>query len=158
MKEIVRIIPNHPTLRLRHAVLDYNGTLACDGRLKSEAGALLATLAKQLTVHVITSDTFGTVREQLSACDVTIKVLESGDHTGEKAEYIRQLGADGCAAVGNGSNDAQMLEAAALGIAVIGEEGCSSRALMQSDVICTDIADALALLVNENRLVATLRR
>jgi len=158
MKEISITIPYYKTLTLHHIVLDYNGTLAKDGLLKTEAKTLLESLCKRLKVHVITSDTFGTVEKQLEGFDVTIKVLMSEDHTMEKALYLGELTDDTCVAVGNGNNDAQMLENAALGIALVGDEGCSTKTLMSSDIVCHCIGDALGLLLNDKRLVATLRK
>jgi hypothetical protein len=43
--------------------------------------------------------------------------------------YVEWLGAEKCAAVGNGRNDAEMLTASALGIAVIGPEGAHAAAV-----------------------------
>ena len=158
MKEVQITIPHYKTLSLRHVVLDYNGTLAEDGVLKEEARSRLETLAERYNVHVITSDTFGSVEKELAGNDVTVVVLQSEDHTAEKASYIDTLGRIHCAAVGNGHNDAQMLKEAALGIALIGDEGCSTQTLLSSDIVCTSIADALQLLVSNKRLIATLRK
>lgn len=158
MKEVVLAIPNYRTMQLRHVVLDFNGTIALDGELKAEVKALLPALAERYRVHVITSDTFGTVQAQLEGFDVRVTVLQSSDHTMEKALYIEKLGALHCAAVGNGSNDARMLKDARLAIAVIGDEGCSVQALTNADIACNAITDALELLLNDKRLIATLRR
>ncbi len=158
MKEVNITIPHYKALAIRHVVLDYNGTLAEDGELKEEARALLDALAARYRVHVITSDTFGSVQAQLEGFDVTVKVLTSDDHTAEKAAYIDTLGRVHCAAVGNGNNDAKMLKEALLGIALIGDEGCSTQTLLSSDVVCSGIKDALGLLLNEKRLIATLRK
>jgi soluble P-type ATPase len=157
-KQVQIDIPHYATLALRHVVLDYNGTLALDGTLTEAAAALLGPLCERYSVHVITSDTFGTVAEAVASHDVTVKVLRSSDHTGEKAAYIWELGASHCAAVGNGGNDAQMLKAAALGIALVGDEGCATETLLAGDIVCRHIEDALGLLLNEKRLIATLRR
>jgi len=151
-------VPGYGALTLRHIVLDYNGTLAKDGEPLAEALALLPELCERYRVHVITSDTFGTVEKALAAYDVTVTVLRSSDHTAEKAHYVDALGTAVCAAVGNGNNDAKMLEAAALGIALIGDEGCATRTLLASDIVCKQISEALELFLNAKRLVATLRR
>jgi soluble P-type ATPase len=151
-------VPHYGTLTLGHVVLDYNGTLAKDGTLLPAAKALLAPLCERYRVHVITSDTFGTVKKALEGFDVTVKVLQSDDHTGEKARYVETLGQEHCAAVGNGNNDANMLETAALGIALVGDEGCATKTLLGSDIVCKQIEEALGLLLNEKRLIATLRR
>ncbi|HKJ46485.1 MAG TPA: hypothetical protein VJ991_11715, partial [Balneolales bacterium] len=58
---------------------------------------------------------------------------------------------------GNGRNDRLMLDEAAVGIAVIQKEGASFQSLQAADVICTNIIDALELLVYPKRLTATLR-
>jgi soluble P-type ATPase len=63
--------------------------------------------------------------------------------------------------VGNGRNDQLMLKEAALGIAVILEEGAAAATLNATlnaaDVVCTHIVSALELLTNPLRLMATLR-
>jgi soluble P-type ATPase len=51
-----------------------------------------------------------------------------------------------------------MLREAALGIAVVGPEGLAGGALPAADVVVASINDALGLLVNSKRLIATLRR
>jgi P-type E1-E2 ATPase len=158
MKETTIIIPNYKTLNLTHIVLDYNGTLAKDGVLKDEVKTLLPELVKSYRVHVITADTFGSVHAQVKDFDVVVKVLESDNHTVEKAEYVQSLVAKTCAAVGNGNNDALMLKTAELGVALLGDEGCSTQTMMQSDLVCKTIQDALELFINTNRLVATLRK
>jgi len=158
VKATVITIPNYRTLQLEHLVLDYNGTIAEDGILLDEVKALLPALCERYRVHVITADTFGSVAAQLEGFDVQITVLKSSDHTFEKAQYIGKLNAQHCAAVGNGSNDARMLKDARLAIAVLGPEGCSLQALSAADIACKNIGEALGLLLNEKRLVATLRR
>jgi soluble P-type ATPase len=41
---------------------------------------------------------------------------------------------------------------------VIQKEGASARALMNADIVCNSIVDALELLTNPLRIVATLRK
>jgi len=151
-------IPYYKTLTLEHVVLDYNGTIAKDGVLKVEVKSLLSELCKNYVVHVITADTFGSVKSQMENFSVIVKVLQTDNHTAEKAAYIDGLGKENCVAVGNGNNDSMMLYNATLGIAIIGDEGCATSTLLQSDISCVKIADALELLLNEKRLIATLRK
>ena len=54
------LIPGMKRLRLRHLVLDFNGTLACDGRLHRGVVAKLNSLRRTLALEVLTGDTFGT--------------------------------------------------------------------------------------------------
>lgn len=151
-------IPGFKTVTITHIVCDYNGTIAKDGTVLPGIRSLFDKLRERYTLHVITADTFGSVKAQLEGYGARIKVLSSGDHTKEKAEFIAGLGADNCAAMGNGNNDSEMLRAAAIGIAVIGDEGCSKDALLGADMVCQNSADALALFLEPKRLVATLRR
>ncbi|WP_201353330.1 HAD family hydrolase [Hydrogenimonas urashimensis] len=151
-------IPNYATIDIRHIVCDYNGTIAKDGMILPHLKTLLQKLSEEFTIHVITADTFGSVTAQLAECPVSIKILETDDHTKEKMAFVRSLGEELCVALGNGNNDEAMLKSAKLGIAVTGDEGCSTKALMAADIVCRDISDALELLLHPKRLTATLRR
>jgi len=151
-------IPNFKTLDIKHIVCDYNATIAKDGIVYPEVKELFNTLSKTYTIHVITADTFGSVHQQLQHFNTHIKVLSSNDHTKEKAEYVSYLGKVHCAALGNGNNDKEMLKLASVGIAVLGEEGCSKDALLNADILCKNIADALLLFIHTKRLIATLRK
>ena len=156
MNEIT--IPNYTTLQLEHIVLDYNGTIAKDGILKESVKGLIKKLCKSYTVHIITADTFGSVAAQSEDLDINLKILTSTNHTEEKAAYINSLGSNRCAAFGNGNNDVKMLEEAAIGIAVMGEEGCATSTLIASHLVCKSIDEALELFIFPKRLIATLRK
>ncbi len=151
-------IPNFKTLNITHVVCDYNGTIAKDGFVLPEVKELFTELSKYYTLHVITADTFGSVHTQLKEYDTNIKVLTSTNHTQEKADYIQELQAQNCIALGNGNNDKEMLSFAAIGIAILGDEGCAKDALLNADIVCKNISEALLLLLNPKRLIATLRR
>ena len=150
-------LPGRRPLVLRSVVLDYNGTLATDGKLLRGLGAKIAAIRKMLDVHVVTGDTFGTARAAMSGLAVHVEVLPALRQRAAKERYVAALGAATCCAIGNGNNDAAMLRRAALGVAVIGAEGCATAALRAADVVTRDITDALDLLTRRERLVATLR-
>ena len=150
-------IPGFKPLRLAHLVLDYNGTLACDGKLLDGVGERLQKLSQHVRIHVITADTFGTVHRAVSGIPCEIAVLPAQAQDAGKLAYVEKLGADHCACIGNGRNDRLMLRAAALGIAVVQEEGAAAEAVMSADVVIPTIRAALDLLANPLRLVATLR-
>jgi len=149
-------IPGNP-LTLEHLVMDYNGTLAVDGQLVPGVRSRLVKLADQLSVHVITADTFGLARRGLDGIPCDLFILPPGNQDQAKRDYVRSLGSSGSVCIGNGRNDRMMLEEALLGIAVILEEGASSITLMSADVVCLNIVNALDLLLNPLRLKATLR-
>jgi soluble P-type ATPase len=150
-------VPGFGALRLHDAVLDFNGTLARDGRLLPGVATRLRTLAARLDLHVVTADTTGTAARALAKLPVELRILGASRQAAAKAAFVRKLGAGRVVAVGNGRNDAAMLARAALGIAVCGAEGCAADALAAARVMCLDIRDALDLLLMPLRLVATLR-
>jgi len=150
-------IPGYPSLNLRHLVLDYNGTLAVDGRLGDGTGQLLTRLSADLDIHVVTADTFGKVREGMTDIPCTVSVLPPGAQDQAKLDYINRLGSGQTVCMGNGRNDRLMLRAAGLGVAVILAEGAAVETLLAADVVCHTIVDALELLLQPLRLTATLR-
>lgn len=150
-------IPGFKHLRLEHLVLDYNGTLAVDGRLMAGVRQRLHRLAAALRIHVITADTFGEVRASVADLPCLLHVLPQQSQAEAKRDYVLRLGADYTVCIGNGNNDRLMLADASLGIAVMLAEGVCSSCLTAADVICRDINDALDLLRHPLRLTATLR-
>jgi len=150
-------IPGHKRLRLSHLVLDYNGTLACDGNLAEGVAERLTALAADLEIHVITADTFGKAKAGLAGLPCRLSILPASDQAAAKLEYVEQLGADAVVSMGNGRNDRLMLEAAALGVAVLFAEGAAVETVQAADVVTPGILPALDLLSHPRRLVATLR-
>ena len=74
-----------------------------------------------------------------------------------RSTRLKHLGASLTVCIGNGRNDCLMIEAAALGIALVQREGAASAAILAADVVMSDILDALDLLISPLRLIATLR-
>ena len=156
MNEI--LIPGYKTFRFQHLVLDVNGTIAKDGQLIEGIEELLTELRSQLEIHLITADTHGGQEVIDHRLDLVAFLIPVQRQAEAKLDYIEKLGAPTVVAVGNGANDAAMLERAALGIAVIGPEGAAVKTLRFADVVAPDIHSALELLLFPKRLIATLRR
>lgn len=150
-------IPGYRPLRLEHLVLDYNGTLAVDGEPLAGVVNALKNLAQSLEVHVLTADTFGKVQSRLGGLPLKMSVLPVENQDTGKLDYVKSLGAECTVCMGNGRNDRLMLKEAALGVAVILDEGVAIETLNSADVVCTGIISALELLTNPLRLIATLR-
>jgi len=150
-------VPGQTDLTIENIVFDFNGTLAADGIPLPGIRQALKKLAENLAIYLLTSDTHGTVRAQMDGLPLAIHVMSSRDHAREKADFVNQLGARRTIAVGNGSNDAPMLRTAAIGIAVLGEEGLSARAAAGADILFADIQHVFAALANPKRLTASLR-
>lgn len=150
-------IPGRPALALGHLVLDYNGTLALDGRLSVGVRERLEELAERVDVHIITADTFGLAAVETGGLPVELQVIGTGDQAAAKLDFVRRLGPEAVCAIGNGANDALMLKEAALGICIVGGEGAAVAALTSADVAVRNATDGLDLLLHPGRLAATLR-
>lgn len=150
-------IPGFGEVQIAHLILDYNGTIAEDGIPVPGLLGRLQELSRFLGIHVITADTFGSVGKALSGFPVQLSVLPPGDQDLAKQALVEKLGASRVFAVGNGYNDALMLQTARIGVAVLLGEGLSARAFQAADLVMRNIDDALDLLCHPRRLVATLR-
>jgi soluble P-type ATPase len=150
-------IPNYDTIMIEHLLLDFNGTIAIDGKLVPGVAQRLEELSSLLTIHVITADTNGTARSQLENIPCTIKIISDINQDRVKIGYARDLGLSKVVAIGNGTNDFLMLKKAALSIGVIQTEGAAAKTMQAAKIICNDIKDALDLLLRHHRLTATLR-
>jgi P-type E1-E2 ATPase len=150
-------IPGWGELSVEYLMVDFNGTAAVDGRLKKEVKDAIEKVSRYIKVFIITADSYDSVDSELGPSGVTfIKVNKIGSGA-EKAKVVRELGPEKVVAIGNGSNDAAMLKEAALGIAVMGDEGCSTAVLKEADLIVTDVVKAFGLIIHPERILATLR-
>jgi len=150
-------IPGFGLMQLEHLVCDFTGTLFIDGKLLPGIQEHLLKIANMLSVHIITNDTFENATTELKDIECKVVIITGKGADIQKENYVKHLGVDRVVAIGNGSNDRRMLKAARLGIAVIGEEGCSSDAIMAADIVVKNILDGFGLLLNPKRLIATLR-
>lgn len=151
-------VPNGRVYEFSHAVFDYNGTLAEGGRVSTEVKALLAKLAEEIHVAVITADTFGVAAEELAnVAGVELMLLPEDRDGTAKAAQVQRWGAEQTVVIGNGVNDQPMFFIGGLKICVMGSEGASSGILAAANVIVRTPEDAIRLLLEPLRLVATLR-
>lgn len=151
-------IPGYKKFYFSHLVLDVNGTLAKDGNLIDGVAPLLEDLRSKLEIHLVTADTHGKQEAINRELNLEAIRIPAENQAGAKLEYIKKLDADAVVAVGNGANDAAMLEGAALGIAVVGPECAASVSVFRADIVASDILSALELLMFPKRMMATLRR
>ena len=150
-------VPGFGPVELSYAVFDYNGTLACDGKIDNDVIGLLQTLQKKLEVHILTADTFGLVKKALMNQTFHIQILNQSAEAEQKSEYVKKLDSEKVISFGNGNNDVGMLKISRIGIAVIKEEGCSTKACSAADLVVKEIEDGMDLLLNPMRLKAGLR-
>ncbi len=152
---MIRIdIPLRGIVELQHAVFDVNGTLAVDGKPIPGVADRLKALGEHLSLHVLTAGTHGNIAELERVLGFPLHMITTGE---EKLLYVEQLGPASVIAFGNGMNDVGMLRLAAIGVAVLAGEGVAIGALQAADVLALGPVDAIDLVLNPKRLVATLR-
>jgi len=145
-------------ITLKHLVSDVNGTLAVDGELKEEAVELLDRLRDRIELHLVTGNIHGRQTEIDRRLNVQADCLPAGKEREAKAAYVRSLGSESVVAIGQGANDAGMLQEARIGICLLSPEGMATDALLAADVVAVDVVSGLELLLHPLRLVGTLRR
>jgi len=150
-------IPGREQIKLVHLVLDYNGTVAEDGIIFESVKHKLTLLHISLKIHVITADTFGTVKGEMANMPIEVITIPKNSQDKAKKEFVQELGPENVVSIGNGRNDGLMLQTSVLGMLVINSEGASVQSLLKADVLCLSILDALDLLLKPKRLIATLR-
>ncbi len=151
-------IPGRGLISIEHLVCDVNGTLALDGRLFDGVSNQISSLRGLLEIHLLTADTHArqdAIDQQLG---LQAERLVPGGEKGQKAEFVRELGSDRVAAIGQGANDAAMLKEAAIGICIISPEGTAVETLLAADIVVHDIYRAFELFEKPIRLTATLRK
>lgn len=150
-------IPGYKELDLRYVLLDFNGTIAVDGKISLSAKLYLNRVAEKFMVYVLTADTNHNASQECDNLPVNLIKYTSSNVSSRKLAVLQELGPEYCVAIGNGRNDFEMLKNAALSISVLEEEGMYSPLLFNSDICTKSIIDALTLLLEEHRLVANLR-
>ena len=143
---------------LCNLVLDFNGTIATDGKIIAEIKDQITAIEEQgVKVYCLTADSYGTATPQCEANGIEVKRFPLAEAGNEKAKIVHSLEGQSMA-VGNGLNDIPMLDAADMAVAVIGPEGCCAKLISHADIVVTSIFDALDLLLKPTRAKGLLRR
>lgn len=151
-------IPGRGELSLKHLVLDVNGTLAVDGVLIEGVARRINTLRDRLEIHLLTANTHNRQDSIDKMLGLHAERILPGNEAAQKTEFVQRLGNESVISIGQGANDAGMLKASRLGIAVLSVEGLSVETLLAADLLAPSITDALDLLEKPLRLIATLRK
>lgn len=150
-------IPAYKNIEINNIVLDFNGTIAEDGIIIENVSEKIIQLSKYVDIYIVTADTNGTVKVQCEDLPVKIRVFNCGEALKNKRSIIREIYKKGTIAIGNGNNDTGMFEESEIAIAILGKEGCATKAILKSDIVVKNIIDAFDLILNSNRIKATLR-
>jgi len=148
--------PGLNPLEIEFVLLDFDGTLAMNRRVHLNAKDKINLLSKRTHIYVLTTQRKELIEERLRRVKAEIIYLAEGDCSRRKLDLLHQLGPTRCAAIGNGVDDAGMIQEASIGICVIGKEGSSGEAVKNADLVFVDILDALDFLLKPLRQKATL--
>jgi P-type E1-E2 ATPase len=149
-------IPGWENIAIENIVLDLNGTIATDGKISIDVKEKIKSLSQKAKVYILTADTQGTAGDESKEIGIELVKIPSEDSKNKKFEFLKNLNLDRTIVIGNGNNDQLILREAALGIAVLGDEGVSSLALKSAEILVKSISDALDLFLKPKRLMATL--
>jgi soluble P-type ATPase len=148
--------PGLEPLEIEFILIDFEGTLATDRRVHPKAKDKINLLSKRAKLSILTKGERGVVERALKNIKAQTVYLKAGDASREKLDLLEKLGRDRTVVIGNGLDDAPLIEKATLGICVIGKEGAAAAALAKADVVVTDVLDALDFLLKPLRQKSTL--
>ena len=150
-------IPGYGMLEIKNLVLDYNGTIAKDGKLLEGLQDVLVKLSEVVDIYILTADTYGSVEKEMAGLPVKVQVIKGENELVEKRDFAREIGANVTMAIGNGYNDQLLFREVKISIVVMGCEACATILFNIADLVASDIYDALGLLLNPTRLRSSLR-
>ncbi|MFB3886671.1 MAG: HAD family hydrolase [Thermodesulfobacteriota bacterium] len=150
-------IPGWGNMDIENIVFDLNGTIATDGRIPPGIKEKIKSIAEKAKVFILTADTQGTAKEETRGTNAELVKISGEDSKMGKLTFLNTLTPEMTVVIGNGNNDELILKEAALGIAVMGDEGVSASLIRSADIVVKNISDALDLFLKPKRLIATLR-
>lgn len=149
-------IPGRGQLEIKTIILDLNGTLSIGGIVPNGVKERLDALkAKGLTVIFFTGNTRNDADELAASLGIEWRLAKN---SAEKRNLALQLSPETCASIGNGLIDLELMQTVKLRIVTLQAEGVHTQTLMNSDIVVPSILDALDLFIDEQRLIATLRK
>jgi len=150
-------IPGRGEITIKNILFDVNGTIAVDGRIDGSIKKRLQDITRKVSIYILTADTYRTIEKEMGDTGISIEKVIPPNEAEQKEEFVKKLGEKETMAIGNGANDALMLKRAILGMCVIDNEGASSAAIANADIVIYGKEKIFGLLDNPKRIVATLR-
>lgn len=149
-------IPGMETFHITTIILDLNGTLSVGGMVPSGVKERLAQLkARGFKLVFFTGNTRNDADELAESLGIEWRLAKNAE---DKRNLAQDFGPDACASIGNGLIDLELMKAVKLRIVTLQAEGVHVQTLLESDIVVPSICDALDLFIDEQRLVATLRK
>jgi soluble P-type ATPase len=149
-------VPGIGSLDLKTVILDVSGTLAVDGRLVDGVKSRIAKL-QSLGFHIVffTDNARNDADGIAEFLDIQWRPAATA---ADKLHEARALGLEYCVFIGNGRDDLELMKAVKLGIVTLQAEGVAEETFQAGDVVVLTINDALDLMIEPERLIATLRK
>jgi soluble P-type ATPase len=149
-------VPGWGSIELENLVLDLNGTLTESGDFIPGIVDYLEKLEAQgFRIYILSADTRGVLQQSFElAPNIEAVVTETAD---EKRSFVESIGAETTVCVGNGNIDVEMFKVARLSICTIQAEGATTKAMLHADIVVAHIKHALEILLDSDKLIATLR-
>lgn len=145
-------IPGVKTLELKNIFIDYNGTIAKNGKPYEGILEILDELAQSFNVFIITGDTFGHVATYFEQSHVQVLIAYTADEKYDVVSKYKET-----LTIGNGSIDYKMFMISDLSFCVIGDEGASFKAMSHADIIVKDIFHVIEMILEPKKIIATLK-
>ncbi len=149
-------IPGWGSMEVKNVVVDLNGTVTESGDfIPGVLDDLGALHAEGLNIYILSRDTRGTLKQifELSS-DIESIITKTAE---EKRAFVESIGSEHTVCVGNGNIDVEMFKVARLSLCTIQAEGATTKAMLEADIVVTHIKHALGILLDPEKLIATLR-
>jgi soluble P-type ATPase len=150
------VVPGFGSLELENVVLDLNGTVTESGDfIPGVLEDLKALRAEGCKIYILSGDTRGNLAQTFEhASGIEAVVTKTAQ---EKRTFVESIGPEHTVCVGNGNIDVEMFKVAKLSICTVQAEGATTKAMLQADVVVTHVKHAMEILLDPDKLIATLR-
>ena len=148
--------PGLEPLEIEFLFLDFEGTLASDGRIHPKAKDKINLLSKRIGICIFVKGNHGLPEKTFGKMKAEVVYLREGPSAKQKLDRLQEAGADRTVVIGNGLDDGPVIEAAGFGICVIGREGASREAVRKADLVVTSVLGAFDFLLKPLRQKATI--
>lgn len=149
-------VPGVGDIELQTIILDLNGTVTVGGAVPEGTREKLAAV-KNLGFQTVffTGNTRNNADQLAKELGIGWQLASTAE---EKRDLALQMHPETCVSIGNGQIDLELTKAVQLSIVTLQAEGVHTETLLAADIVVPTIIDALDLLIDPDRLIATLRK
>lgn len=149
-------IAGQDQFEIKTIILDLNGTLSVAGKIPDGVKKRIDQIkSKGFKVLFFTGNTRNDADDLAKDLGIEWRLAKNA---ADKRDLAMELGTETCASIGNGLIDLELMKAVKLRIVTLQAEGVHVQTMLNSDIVVPTINDALDLFIDEQRLIATLRK